>query len=236
MLAPRAFKRVAQHFAAAIAAEDHHPTAAHIDQFGQLQQGFRIEAQGRRNDVADSVPRQFPLAALAQRGDAQPWRPGARWRSTTASARSIALGLTNTARSKLIQTDRHVEQRRHILDVADLQHRIEHRNGPCIGQGRREVRRLTRRARDHDMATGQGHANAHGWRRDPPADDEIHERRIKGPPPPFHGQPCMAGRLRRREAVLRETPPAPPLPRAGLLTSSLRSKIAADFVGSVVSH
>ncbi len=30
------------------------------------------------------------------------------------------------------------------------------------------------------------------------------------PPDPFHGPRCIAGRLRRRGAVLRETPPAPP--------------------------
>ena len=29
-------------------------------------------------------------------------------------------------------------------------------------------------------------------------------------PNPFHGSRCIAGRLRRRGAALRETPPAPP--------------------------
>ena len=35
--------------------------------------------------------------------------------------------------------------------------------------------------------------------------------------PPFHGRLCTAGRLRRRNAVLRETPPAPPAPGAGAI-------------------
>ena len=29
-------------------------------------------------------------------------------------------------------------------------------------------------------------------------------------PSPFHGPRCIAGRLRRRGAMLRETPPSPP--------------------------
>ena len=33
--------------------------------------------------------------------------------------------------------------------------------------------------------------------------------------PPFHGPLCTAARLRRRKAVLCETPPPPPFPREG---------------------
>ena len=36
--------------------------------------------------------------------------------------------------------------------------------------------------------------------------------------PPFRGRLCTAGRLRRRKAVLRETPPAPPAPGAGAIS------------------
>jgi hypothetical protein len=55
-------------------------------------------------------------------------------------------------------------------------------------------------------------------------------------PSPFHGRLSTAGRLRRREAVLRETPPAPFA--GGETFGSLRSIVTGSAVvsGSGVMH
>jgi hypothetical protein len=129
---------------------------AHVHQFGQFQQRLGIEAQRRRYDVGDAVPRQFAFAALADGGHAQAGRPGPA-RQNTASACSIALGLTNTARSKLSSRIAASSTGRGVFDVADFQHRKSTGIAPASAQGGGEVRGLPGRARHHDMATGKAH-------------------------------------------------------------------------------
>jgi hypothetical protein len=56
-------------------------------------------------------------------------------------------------------------------------------------------------------------------------------------PGPSHGPRCIAGRLRRRGAMLRETPPSPPRGGRGALRqgSGLDSRVAHNFHSNGIS-